>query len=118
MRLAVSAVVISTTTHDMACRVDAEQKAMSTQPSSAIERPRALTIEQFCARYAVGRTTAKELIRDKTLIRRYVGRRSLIDFDSAETWWNGLPTDSASARKTSANLPDNKGRKAKLGRAA
>jgi hypothetical protein len=58
--------------------------------------PRALTIREFCQRYKIGRTKAWMVAcRDRQIVTRKVGRRVLIDFDSAEAWYNGLPSNEA-----------------------
>lgn len=76
---------------------------MSTNPPRAA----ALTIKQFLGRYPVGRTKLWEMLRDGEVLARRVGleprpdkngnlidhRRVLIDFDSAERWYAGLPSN-------------------------
>jgi excisionase family DNA binding protein len=55
------------------------------------EKPRNLTFAQFKQRYNVGTTKTYELVADGALTLRKVGRRSLLDADDAEAWWQSLP---------------------------
>jgi excisionase family DNA binding protein len=52
--------------------------------------PRALSIQQFCGRYSIGRTKAYEEIAAGRLRAVKVGRRTLIPEDSAEAWLAAL----------------------------
>ncbi len=47
----------------------------------------ALSINEFCARYGVGMTTAYKEIRERRLSVRKVGRRTLIPVAEAERWF-------------------------------
>jgi excisionase family DNA binding protein len=47
----------------------------------------ALSVNEFCARYGVGLTTAYKEIREKRLSIRKVGRRTLIPVTEAERWF-------------------------------
>jgi hypothetical protein len=51
----------------------------------------AMTIKDFCRRYGIGRTTAYELMRARTLLTRKSGGRTLITEESAKTWFESLP---------------------------
>lgn len=53
--------------------------------------PRAITIEQFIARYHVCRTSFYELWRRGEIRPRKVGARVLIDVLEAERWWSSIP---------------------------
>ena len=55
------------------------------------EKPRALTVAQFKARYATGHSKFYELVADGEITLRKLGKRSLIDADEAEAWWQSLP---------------------------
>lgn len=72
---------------------------------------RGLTENEFCARYGVGRTTAWSLRKSGVVLARRLGaeprpdkngdlidhRRVFYDFDSAEAWFNGLPSNAGGA---------------------
>jgi excisionase family DNA binding protein len=47
---------------------------------------RAFSIDEFCRRYGIGRTTAYAEIAAGRLRRRKVGKRSVITEDDAEAW--------------------------------
>lgn len=64
-------------------------RALSQSP---IKR-RALTIRDFCHTYSIGSTTASKLVDCGALEARRIGRRVLIDVDSAEAWYQSLPRD-------------------------
>jgi hypothetical protein len=78
---------------------------MTTPPNAAGRR--ALTVKAFCHRYAVGRTRAWQLMKSGSVLVRRVGaeprpdrngnlvdhRRVLFDFESAERWYAGLPSN-------------------------
>ena len=64
---------------------------MSGSESSLIAAPlRAFSIDEFCRRYGIGRTTAYAEISAGRLRRRKVGKRSLIAEDDAEAWLDSL----------------------------
>jgi excisionase family DNA binding protein len=52
---------------------------------------RASTIEDFCARFGVGRTLVYAEIKAGRLRAKKVGRRTLIGHDDAEEWFASLP---------------------------
>jgi hypothetical protein len=52
----------------------------------------ALTIEEFCRCYRMGRTTAYEEINAGRLIARKRGSRTLIARDEARRWFRSLPS--------------------------
>ena len=80
---------------------------MSTTPHGAA----ALTVKDFLKRYPIGRTKLWQMVRDGEILARKVGceprpdrngnlvdhRRVLIDFQSAETWYNSLPSNTGGA---------------------
>ena len=58
---------------------------------------RAFSLNEFCNRYGIGRTTAYEEIKAGRLQVVKAGKRSLVPADAAESWLQNLP----SARSTS-----------------
>jgi excisionase family DNA binding protein len=52
---------------------------------------RAMSIEQFCQRYEIGRTTAYAEIREGRLRARKCGKRTIIADDDADNWLQHLP---------------------------
>jgi hypothetical protein len=68
----------------------ARQRAMSIAQQEHA-RQRGMSISQFCQRYGVGRTKAYEEIRAKRLRARKAGKRTIIDGDDAEDWFQHLP---------------------------
>lgn len=66
-----------------------------TSPPQAQPIPRALSIPEFCALYAIGRTKAYEELRSGRLRARKAGHRTLIAADDAEAWLSKLPLASA-----------------------
>jgi excisionase family DNA binding protein len=52
---------------------------------------RAMSIEQFCERYEIGRTTAYAEIKEGRLRARKCGKRTVIADDDAEDWLQHLP---------------------------
>ena len=54
-------------------------------------RQRAMSIAQFCDRYAVGRTRTYEEIKSGRLRARKIGTRTIIVEDDAEDWLRNLP---------------------------
>ena len=55
-------------------------------------QPRALSVEQFCERYNIGKTTAYAQIREGRLRLRKIGKRSVIAVEDAEIWFRNLRT--------------------------
>jgi excisionase family DNA binding protein len=53
---------------------------------------RALSVEQFCKRYGIGKSTLYVQIREGRLRVRKVGKRSVIAVDDAEIWFRNLRT--------------------------
>jgi len=51
----------------------------------------AISVEEFCRRYDIGRTLAFELIKTGKLPARKCGRRTLIAAEAAAAWFAGLP---------------------------
>jgi excisionase family DNA binding protein len=58
---------------------------------------RAMSINEFCRRYNVGRTLAYDEINARRLRARKVGKRTIITDDDAEEWLKNLPTINGSA---------------------
>jgi hypothetical protein len=54
-------------------------------------RQRAMSIDEFCKGYGIGRTKAYEEINAGLLKARKAGTRTLIGVDAAEEWWHSLP---------------------------
>ena len=52
---------------------------------------RAFSVEEFCKRYGIGRSSAYEEIRAGRLKCRKLGARTLVPQDSAEEWLASLP---------------------------
>jgi len=53
---------------------------------------RAMSVEEFCCRYGVGKTLAYELLDAGKLKAKKCGRRTLILPASAEEWFRNLPS--------------------------
>jgi len=73
----------------------------ATRKISDVERQRrtlqrAMSIEQFCQRYDIGRTSAYAEIREGRLRARKCGRRTIIADDDADNWLQRLPVMVAS----------------------
>ena len=58
---------------------------------------RAYSVDEFCQRYGVGRTTAYEEIKAGRLRVAKVGKRTLVTADAAELWLRNLPTAQAAS---------------------
>jgi excisionase family DNA binding protein len=50
-----------------------------------------MSIDEFCERYRVGRTTVYEEIKQGRLRAKKCGRRTIIDDDDGEDWFRRLP---------------------------
>ena len=61
------------------------------QIHASVQILRAFSIEEFCRRYGVGRTTAYAEMKAGRLRRRKVGKRSIIAEEDAEAWFHALP---------------------------
>ena len=57
------------------------------------------TYPEACARYGLGETTIRSLIREAKIRGITVGKRALVDFRSADEYFASLPT---AARKNAA----------------
>ena len=57
---------------------------------SASVQPGCLTIPDFCRWSGIGRTTVYALIKDGSLAARKCGKRTLISYDDAVRWRDGL----------------------------
>jgi excisionase family DNA binding protein len=53
---------------------------------------RAFSIDEFCARYNVGRTTTYAEIKAGRLDVVKIGKKTLVPADAAESWLKNLPT--------------------------
>tara|TARA_B100000678_G_scaffold290613_1_gene303995 strand:- start:7068 stop:7268 length:201 start_codon:yes stop_codon:yes gene_type:complete len=53
--------------------------------------PELITIEQFCERYAVSRSTLYRLVESDDISLIKIGRASRIRLEEAERWARGLP---------------------------
>jgi len=51
----------------------------------------AYSIDEFCKRYGIGRTTVYAEIKDKRLKVRKVRRRTIITAEAADDWLRALP---------------------------
>jgi excisionase family DNA binding protein len=69
---------------------EAERQRRARQRAASIQQ-RAMTIGEFCQRYAVGRTTIYGEIKRGRLRALKVGKRTLITEDDAEDWLRRLP---------------------------
>ena len=69
---------------------EAEQQRRARQRAASIQQ-RAMSIDEFCQRYGIGRTTAYEEIKQRRLRGLKVGKRTLITEDDAEDWLRRLP---------------------------
>ena len=54
-------------------------------------RQQAMSIEEFCDRYRIGRTTAYAEIKEGRLRARKCGRRTIITDDDGDEWLQHLP---------------------------
>ena len=69
---------------------------MDTRKISEAERQRralqrAMSIDEFCQRYGIGRTTAYAEIKEGRLRARKCGRRTIITDDDSDEWFQHLP---------------------------
>ena len=69
---------------------EAERQRRARQREASIQQ-RAMSIDEFCQRYGVGRTSAYEEIKQGRLRGLKVGRRTIITEDDAEAWLRRLP---------------------------
>jgi len=60
------------------------------QRAASIQQ-RAMSVDEFCQRYGIGRTRAYEEIKQRALRGLKVGRRTIITEDDAEAWLKRLP---------------------------
>jgi len=54
-------------------------------------RQQAMSVEEFCDRYGIGRTTAYAEIKEGRLRARKCGRRTIIADDDGDEWLQHLP---------------------------
>jgi excisionase family DNA binding protein len=54
-------------------------------------RQRAMSVDEFCHRYGIGRTTAYAEIKEGRLRARKCGRRTIITDDDGDDWLQHLP---------------------------
>jgi excisionase family DNA binding protein len=64
---------------------------VNTQKYQTQQAQRALSVEEFCRRYSIGRTKAYQELGAGRLRARKVGKRTLITEDDAEAWLSRLP---------------------------
>jgi excisionase family DNA binding protein len=69
---------------------DVGRQRRAGQLTTSIQQ-RAMSIDDFCQRYGIGRTTAYEEIKQARLRGLKVGRRTVITEDDAEAWLRRLP---------------------------
>jgi excisionase family DNA binding protein len=65
---------------------------MTDVSTSAETQRRALSVEQFCKRYGIGKSTLYVQIREGRLRLRKIGKRSVIAVEDAEIWFRNLRT--------------------------
>jgi len=68
-------------------------------PKHDLASVNAISIEQFCKRNNVGRTTAYAEIAAGRLVARKCGSRTLIGFDDEKAWLTSLPKIKPSAAR-------------------
>jgi excisionase family DNA binding protein len=61
------------------------------KPSDVPEGPWAFSIEEFCQRFGIGRTSVYQEIKLGRLRARKIGRRTVILEDDAKDWLRHLP---------------------------
>lgn len=54
-------------------------------------KPSLITVQEFCKKYAVGRTKAYELFNAREVEAKKIGVRTLVVRESAEDWFERLP---------------------------
>ena len=54
-------------------------------------QPTLITVQEFCKKYAVGRTKAYELFNAREVEAKKIGSRTLVVRVSAEKWFADLP---------------------------
>ena len=70
---------------------EVERQRRARQLATSIQQ-RAMSIDDFCQRYEIGRTTAYEEIKKQARLRGLkVGRKDFITEDDAEAWLRRLP---------------------------
>jgi hypothetical protein len=75
----------------MAEQIVKVQKEISERERRRRDRQRAMSVDAFCDRYGVGRTTAYGEIQSGRLLGRKCGKRTIIAEDDAEDWLRRLP---------------------------
>jgi excisionase family DNA binding protein len=75
---------------------DRQQAAQNSHVGSgeitgALQGRYAISVEDFCQIFGIGRTHVYEQIASGALVSRRAGRRRLISVDAAMAWWNALP---------------------------
>lgn len=53
---------------------------------------RAYRLHEFCKAFGIGETKARELIRDRSLKAKKMGRSVFITDEAAQEWLNSLPS--------------------------
>ena len=57
----------------------------------AKDKSRASTVDEFCARWRISRTTFYEEVRDRKLVLRKIRGRSVVTSDDEAAWVRALP---------------------------
>src|SRR5215471_10518640 len=60
-----------------------------------------MTVKEFCRRYSIGKTTTDNLLNTGAIAAKKFGTRTVIDPESAERWFQGLPTYSKPPKRPS-----------------
>jgi Helix-turn-helix domain len=68
-----------------------EHRKVSGRERQGRARQRAMSLQDFCETYSIGRTKAYEEINAGRLRARKAGRRTIITADDAEDWLSRLP---------------------------
>jgi excisionase family DNA binding protein len=75
----------------METRISEPERLRRARQGAESIQQRAISIDAFCHRYGIGRTTAYEEIKQGRLCAVKVGKRTLISEDDAEDWLRRLP---------------------------
>ena len=67
-----------------------ERQRRARQRLESIQQ-RAMSVDEFCRRYRVGRTTTYQEIKEGRLRARKVGKRTIIGDTDVEEWFRRLP---------------------------
>lgn len=67
-------------------------EAIMSETNQRLARQRAMSVQEFCRTYGIGRTRAYEELKASRLRGRKAGNRTIITVDDAEDWLLRLPT--------------------------